>query len=211
VLAAVLALLASGEARSFPADLFGFRQQAQEDIADFPQWVSVLERHLRDDLVEGDCGERRLNRCHLAEWRTLIEGIRSLSPEEQLDRVNRYVNERRYILDIDLYGLEDYWAIPREFLPQGGDCEDFAIAKFLSLKWLGYDPGSIRVVVVQDTNLRIPHAVLAVQRGDDIRILDNQVRRVVSHRDIVHYVPVYSINEQRWWLHLPAGAGERAG
>lgn len=198
-------MLTSGEARSFPADLFGFQQQAQEDIADFPQWVSVLERHLRDDLAEGDCGERRLNRCHLAEWRAFIEGIRGLPPEEQLDRVNRHANERRYLLDIDLYGLEDYWAIPREFLPQGGDCEDFAITKFLSLKWLGYDPASLRVVVVQDTNLRIPHAVLAVQRGNDIRILDNQVRRVVSHRDIVHYVPVYSINEQRWWLHLPAG------
>ena len=65
----------------------------------------------------------------------------------------------------------------------------------------------VRIVVVQDTNLRVPHAVLAVGRGNDILVLDNQVRQVLPHRQIVHYAPVYSINQDSWRIHLPRGAG----
>src|SRR5690606_7024803 len=106
-------------------------------------------------------------------------------------------------LDIDNYGLDDYWAVAREFLYNGGDCEDYAITKLLSLRWLGLATERLRIVVLQDTNLRIPHAVLAVYDNDDIFILDNLTEQVVSHRDIVHYVPVYSINEAHWWIHTP--------
>ena len=112
-------------------------------------------------------------------------------------------NDKDYVLDLDNYGLEDYWAIPREFFANGGDCEDFAITKYFSLRWLGYPRETLRIVVVQDTNLRVPHAVLAVARGADVLVLDNQVREVLKHREVVHYVPVYSINESRWWIHMP--------
>ena len=95
----------------------------------------------------------------------------------------------------DNYGVEDYWAIPREFLCNGGDCEDYAITKLFSLRWLGLPAEDLRLVIVQDTNLRVPHAVLAVSRGADIFILDSQVQAVLSHRDVVHYAPVFSINE----------------
>jgi predicted transglutaminase-like cysteine proteinase len=129
--------------------------------------------------------------------------VRGLPLREQLARVNRYGNDHPYVTDIDNYGREDYWAVPREFLPRGGDCEDFVLAKYFSLRLLGYGVDELRVVVVQDTNLRVPHAVLAVARGGDTWILDNQVQQVRSHRDIVHYAPVYSINDRQWWLHVP--------
>ena len=73
----------------------------------------------------------------------------------------------------------------------------------LSLKQLGFDTNKMRVVVVQDTNQRIAHAVMAIDRQNDILILDNQVSQVMSHRNIFHYVPVYSVNETSWWMHLP--------
>ena len=77
------------------------------------------------------------------------------------------------------------------------------ITKLLSLRWLGFAIDDMRLVVVQDTNLRVPHAVLAVSQGRDTLILDNQVQAVLTDRDVVHYAPVYSINESRWWIHLP--------
>jgi predicted transglutaminase-like cysteine proteinase len=199
--------LASSGAAAFPGELFGYRQLPQEQVADFPQWLRVLERHLKDDLKDGpeagDCTARVLNRCHLAEWRRFLDEVRSLPGIEQLRAVNRFANTREYVLDIDNYGLDDYWAIPREFLGSGGDCEDYVITKLFSLLWLGYPADELRLVVVQDTNLRVPHAVLAVARGRDTLILDNQVQAVLPDRDVVHYVPVYSINESRWWIHLP--------
>lgn len=61
----------------------------------------------------------------------------------------------------------------------------------------------IRLVVLQDTNLRIPHAVLAVNTANDTLIMDNQVDEVISHKHILHYVPVYAVNEKKWWMFLP--------
>jgi len=196
-------MMLPSQAAAFPDDLFGSRQLPQSDNRDFSQWLDVLERHIRLDVPAGDCKERRFNRCHLERWREFLDGIRRLPRDEQLERINRYANKQHYMLDIDNYGIEDYWAVAREFLDRGGDCEDYALTKLFSLRWLDYPTDDVRIVVLQDTNLRIPHAVLAVVRGQDIAILDNQISEVVSHRDIVHYHPVYSINEHGWWLHLP--------
>lgn len=192
-----------GAVQAFPVDLFGYAQEPQQRLADFPQWLRVVERHLNDQLQDGDCKSRLINRCHLAEWRRFIDQTRSLPVREQLKAVNRYANSKDYVLDLHNYGVEDYWAIPREFLYNGGDCEDYAITKFFSLRWLGLPDEDLRLVIVQDTNLRVPHAVLAVARGPEVFILDNQVQTVLSHRDVVHYAPVFSINESRWWIHVP--------
>lgn len=199
----LLLALVPGLSAAFPGDLFGYREELQGNPGEFPQWLQVLERQLRDDLRDGDCGERRLNRCHMERWLSFLQQVRSLPATEQLREINRYANDKDYVLDLDNYGLEDYWAIPREFFANGGDCEDFAITKYFSLRWLGYPRETLRIVVVQDTNLRVPHAVLAVARGADVLVLDNQVREVLKHREVVHYVPVYSINESRWWIHMP--------
>lgn len=132
-----------------------------------------------------------------------MDAVRGASVTQQIKLVNKYANEKAYILDIENYGLADYWATPKEFLDTSGDCEDYAIIKMLSLKWLGYNVEAMRVVVVQDTNLRVPHAVMAIENKDDILILDNQIEEVISHADIFHYVPIYSVSERAWWMHVP--------
>ena len=188
---------------AFPDELFGSNQTRQPNIRIFTQWIKVLERHVLEDTPDGSCQENSINRCHLNRWREFLDSIRELPRDQQLKRVNQYANRKRYVLDIDNYGVEDYWAVAREFLHLGGDCEDYVITKLFSLRWLDYPTDDVRVVVLQDTNLRIPHAVLAVTLEQDIAILDNQIGEVVSHNDIVHYRPVYSVNEESWWLHLP--------
>jgi predicted transglutaminase-like cysteine proteinase len=198
-----LTLLPHADARAFPAGLFGYHEMEQPDTQTFAQWIQVLERHLRIDIPEGDCTGKVLNQCHMRDWLAFLERLRGRPAIEQLDAVNRYANHKRYVLDIDNYGVEDYWAAVREFLYNNGDCEDYAITKLFSLRWLGFPVESLRIVVLQDTNLRIPHAVLAVSLNNDILILDNQIQQIVSHRDIVHYAPVYAINEHHWWLYLP--------
>jgi predicted transglutaminase-like cysteine proteinase len=199
----LIAMVVGAPAAAFPPDLFGFRQTPQSGLEAFPQWLSALERHLRDNLEEGDCAERRVNRCHLRQWLAFLDRTRALPRAVQLREVNRYANEKSYVLDLENYGQDDYWAIPRQFLGAGGDCEDFAITKYFSLTWLGWSREELRVVVVQDTNLRVPHAVLAVGQGAEILILDNQVREVLPDQNVVHYAPVYSVNERSWWIHTP--------
>ena len=188
---------------AMPASLFGYHEIQKQNLSLFPQWLSVLERHILNLKGAGSCKSAKFNQCHLRQWQSFLKGIRHLPVSQQIKQVNRYANEKEYILDIENYGVADYWATPKEFLINSGDCEDYAIIKMLSMKWLGYDTHAMRVVVVQDTNLRIAHAVMAIERDDDILILDNQIEEVISHAAIFHYVPVYSVNENNWWMHVP--------
>ncbi len=169
----------------------------------FPQWLSVLERNIKQQALKSDCGAQSQDQCHIRNWLDFLKSIRHLPKIQQVNKVNLYANQHDYILDIENYGLEDYWATPREFLYNNGDCEDFAITKMLSLKILGFNMNSIRLVVLQDTNLRVAHAVLAVDTKNDTLIMDNQVDDVISHKYILHYVPVYALNEKKWWMFLP--------
>ena len=190
-------------ANALAADLFGYQQIKKQNLTLFPQWLSVLERHILNLKDANPCVAAKFNQCHLKQWQKFLNSIRHLEVKQQIKRVNKYANEKEYILDVENYGVADYWATPKEFLINNGDCEDYAIIKMLSMKWLGYDVDSMRVVVVQDTNLRIPHAVMAIENDNDILILDNQIEEVISHADIYHYVPVYSVNEKHWWMHVP--------
>ena len=168
----------------------------------FPLWIGVQKRYAEEAAAQREC-EKTSAQCPLSEWYKFLANQKGKSPREQLAAVNSYGNQKKYVLDSDNYGVNDYWATPREFLKNNGDCEDFAIFKYFSLRQLGFNPESMRIVILQDTNLRISHAVLAVYTGNDIVILDNQAEEIISHRDITHYVPIYTLNEKHWWLHIP--------
>lgn len=185
------------------AGLFGYQETARNNLKMFPQWLSVLERHIKTNVPEGQCQTHMLDTCHIKRWHNFLSNIQRLAPLEQIHRVNAFANEQAYVLDIDNYNMEDYWAVPREFLYKNGDCEDYAITKLLSLKQLGFDTSRMRIVILQDTNLRVAHAVLAIDYQGDTLILDNQVPEVMSHKYIVHYVPIYAVNENQWWMFLP--------
>ena len=183
--------------------LFGYQENIRTNLDLFPQWLSVLERNITQNAPVGNCESNRLDQCHVKVWQNFLTRIQTLSKREQLIAVNQFANEHEYILDIENYGIDDYWATPKEFLDNNGDCEDYAIIKMISLKKLGFDMSKIRLVVLQDTNLRTPHAVLAVDSPGDTLIMDNQVDEVISHKYIMHYVPVYAVNEKKWWMFLP--------
>lgn len=193
-----VAVFAQGQAMD--GKLFNTKEERKEGFAIFPQWVSVMRRHAEDHPTPENCPA---NLCKIADWQQMISSMRGRSSRDQLVTVNDFANRFRYVQDQDNYGRSDYWAIPREFLSFGGDCEDFAIIKYFSLRQLGVPAESLRIVVVQDANLRIPHAILAVYTRDDILILDNQIPEIISHRKVAHYVPVFSLNERNWWMHLP--------
>lgn len=195
--------LLTGAVDCVAGSLFGYQESARDNMELFPQWRSVLERHIRDLSLKKDCSQGDFEQCKFVNWLKFLDQIKGLPEIQKIQRVNEFVNKGLYVLDRENYGIEDYWATPREFLLLNGDCEDYAITKMLSLERIGVDVNRMRVVVVQDTNLRIPHAVMSVDQGKDILILDNQIKEVISHKYIYHYVPVYSINEKSWWMHIP--------
>lgn len=184
--------------------LFGALEARSDNVALFPKWTAMLARHaVERPEMQTPCGERVQRPCRYGDWARFLESVRRLDRQAQLDAVNRQMNRRRYVIDPTNYGVPDYWATPIQFLHLNGDCEDYAIAKYLSLRELGYDDDDLRIVVLDDLNLGVAHAVLAVYLDDDILILDNQIDSVVSADVIRHYRPIYSVNERHWWLHRP--------
>ncbi|MDA3833881.1 MAG: transglutaminase-like cysteine peptidase [Spirochaetales bacterium] len=175
--------------------LFNYVEMPQNNLWALQQWANTRTRHAKEDVpTQGS---------PIQTWFQMLNKTQHLSPQKQLIAINTFANRHPYILDIENYGLEDYWAIIKQFLQNNGDCEDYAITKVYSLRKLGFDNDQLRIVILQDTNLKVAHAVLAVFSTDDIVILDNQVTPILSHTDIKHYNPIYSINEKGWWLHLP--------
>src|SRR4051812_42929563 len=116
-LAALLLVTALAPARAgddirYPA-LFGSREVRSANLGPFQKWTWMLERqHDERGLYDGPCTARRFNRCHLQEWRQLLQDSASLEPMAQLDAVNSFMNRAPYVTDPVNYGVPDYWATP---------------------------------------------------------------------------------------------------
>jgi predicted transglutaminase-like cysteine proteinase len=202
VLVLLLALgLPAQAAPSYPP-LFGSAETPSQNLRLFTKWTGVLERHaVEKKLEDTPCSEGPFNKCFLQKWKHYLGEIQSYSALDKLREVNRFANYAPYITDPVNYGVADYWATPRQFLSKDGDCEDYAITKFYSLLTLGIPGDQMRVVVLNDLNLRIAHAVLVVYVDGVAWLLDNQIRDVVRADTVRHYRAIYSVNETTWWLH----------
>src|SRR4029453_17925948 len=93
--------------------------------------------------------------CKADEWLSFLDRVRGLSPEGQIRAVNREMNDKPYVTDPVNWHMADYWATPLQFLRKDGDCEDYAIAKYMALRDLGVSVDNMRIVVLNDLNLRI--------------------------------------------------------
>jgi predicted transglutaminase-like cysteine proteinase len=194
-LASAFAPAASAASNTPPDSIFGTKELHSSNLNMFPKWRDALRRF---DTELRTCAATA---CKAKEWNAFIDGVRNSSREEQVRAVNREMNDKPYVTDPVNWHMADYWATPLQFLRKDGDCEDYAISKYMALKALGFSVEDLRIVVLQDTNLGVPHAVLVVFLQGRALVLDNQVSGIVPADSIHHYHPYYSINEDGWWLH----------
>ena len=193
-LAAVLLTPESAGARTYPKIFGSVIELPSKNLAKFPKWGDMLGRWKNGAPCDsGTCTDKG--------WDSFLAELKTEDRPTQLKEVNKAMNAHRYILDQQNWGTADYWAAPFQFLKKNGDCEDFAISKYFALKALGVPIEDMRVVAVQDLNLKLGHAVLVVYEGSEAKLLDNQIKTVVPANSVRHYQPVYSINEDGWWLH----------
>ena len=125
--------------------------------------------------------------------------VESVPATEGLQRINTFLNRVPYFDDIVHWRVEDYWATPAETIASnGGDCEDYAIAKYFLLRELGVPLARLRMVYVRAGKSAQAHMVLAYypQPDADPLILDNLDDRVRSASNRPDLAPVYSFNEE---------------
>jgi predicted transglutaminase-like cysteine proteinase len=143
-------------------------------------------------------------------WQAEIKHMKSLPDDEKLVQANRFFNSRiRWTDDTQAWGAVEYWATPLELLGRGmGDCEDFAIAKYLTLVAAGVDVDKLRITYVKARLVdsgdvtNTAHMVLAYYpspTGEPV-ILDNLIRKIQPASKRHDLTPVYGFNGKGIWV-----------
>ena len=94
------------------------------------------------------------------------------------------------------------------FLRNGGDCEDYAIAKYFTLRRLGFAAESLRIVIAYDRHARDFHALLAAHVGGRSYFLEND-NTILNGGKLRPYAVSYAVNENHWWDHNNASVSGR--
>lgn len=198
--ALAVVLLASLAAPTWAEGLFGSIEIKANTIASIPKWVEALGRQRTENLL-GQCEQ---GRCKGAkqDWYEMVQGLKGRGRFEQMVEVHRWHNRYRYITDDRLWGRSDYWETPGEFMDMSGDCEDYSIAKYYTLRALGWSDDDLRMVILRDTVRDIPHAVLAVKYNGENYILDNLASEPLQDKYIRQYTPYYAVNSKARWVFI---------
>ncbi|MDR1854703.1 MAG: transglutaminase-like cysteine peptidase [Azoarcus sp.] len=143
-------------------------------------------------------------------WRTLIDQAKPLSERDKLEKANTFVNRHAfYESDLIVWGQVDYWATPLElFGKQAGDCEDFAIAKYITLRLLNVPLNKLRLVYARaqlggsDSTRTQAHMVLSYYEKptSEPLILDILVSDILPARKRPDLLPVFSFNHDGLWM-----------
>ena len=141
-------------------------------------------------------------------WQRLIDEERGGNEWQLIHAVNDFFNRVKFVSDKKHWGQVDYWATPVEFLATyGGDCEDFSIAKYFTLRELGVPDERLRITYVKAIRLNQAHMVLAYYENpeDEPLILDNLIPRIERASRRTDLVPVYSFNGNNLWMSKERG------
>jgi predicted transglutaminase-like cysteine proteinase len=151
--------------------------------------------------------EKVLERCradadgcpsYAAQFLRLINAVKSKSGRARLDEANRGVNAAiRFVSDFTQYGEADRWSAPlASFATAKGDCEDYAIAKYVALRDAGFPIDDLRVVMGRDRTIRQDHAVLAARLDGRWLILDSMRSELLEDSRVPDLTPVFAIDHR---------------
>lgn len=151
----------------------------------------------------------------IEQWQHTIQQSATLSDMDKLTVVNDFFNRSiEFVSDSRLWNMNDYWATPLEFLAQGaGDCEDYAIAKYFTLKEMGLSEEKMRITYVKAIELNQAHMVLTyfdTPKSVPL-VLDNLITEIKPASEREDLMPVYSFNGSGLWLAKARGTGQRVG
>ena len=163
------------------------------------KWLGV-QRKLDDEQVQLALCEGDRERCvspAALRFLAIVDDARAREGRARLGEINRAINLAiRPMSDEAQYGEIDVWSTPLVTFAHGaGDCEDYAIAKFVALRMAGISPDDLRLVIMRDTVHGEDHAVAAARLDGHWLTLDNRRMAMVEDAYIRNYRPVFVINQ----------------
>ena len=200
--------VAFAEEKQPEISLFNTLEYKINSLDALPQWQKALHKIAREDEMYTRCLKSDQGCASqptaVRAWIGMIRSLRvsGLSDREVFKKVNQFVNQWHYRSDTTNYDKSDYWASPMEFFQRSGDCEDFSIVKYVTMRQLGFRAEQLRIVVVKDLQRNLAHAVLVLRVGDEYLVADNLSDTIKSDNNFLDiYSPYYSINETTRWAH----------
>lgn len=196
---------ALAEARGHGMDRYPFDDLDRlAPAADFPPWADMMRRRALEPwsleaCLGADASTGMPAACPpaLRGARTVVLRGRSLMERDRLELVNRFVDRRRYLATAN----DNRWETLASFLRRGGDCEDFALAKYFLLRAMGMPAANLRVVVAHTRGSSGNHALLAVRLADGQALLLDTDDRMHPASRSGPYRYLYSVNEDALWDH----------
>jgi predicted transglutaminase-like cysteine proteinase len=146
------------------------------------------------------------------DWQEVIADNKNSDTADQLYEVNRFFNRLEFVDDLKHWNKNDYWATPVEFLStNGGDCEDFSIAKYFSLRAMGVPAVKLRLMYVKALRYNMAHMVLAYYETPKSipLVLDNLNKDILPANKRRDLRPVYSFNGEGLWMAKEQGRGKQ--
>ncbi|HEV8015397.1 MAG TPA: transglutaminase-like cysteine peptidase [Stellaceae bacterium] len=185
------------------AALFGSHEVYSQSTWRFAQWTEMLARSAVETKdAQHLCTTQTETQCTPPEWQALLDRMRGLDLRQQIDIANDAMNRHPYVPTMQNWHRSMYWETAFEFLRRGGQCQDYAIAKYLLLRAAGVPAELMRMVVLRDAAIGLDHAILAVYVDGEPLLLDNLRADIVPAAGVGYYHPYYSINETGWWFHF---------
>jgi predicted transglutaminase-like cysteine proteinase len=179
-----------------PFGLFTFR--APEGVL-WRKWRGIETDLAKDRVLLEQC-RTDVGNCppHAGQFLRLINAVKAKSGRAQLEEVNAGVNMAiRYASDFTQHGEADRWTAPLATFATGkGDCEDFAIAKYVALSEAGFPREHLRLVLVRDRAVRQDHAVLAARLDGHWLILDSRRSALMNDSEVTSFMPLFAINHR---------------
>jgi predicted transglutaminase-like cysteine proteinase len=137
-----------------------------------------------------------------ARFVAIVKEAREHEGRVRLNFVNQRVNHAiRYTNDRTQWGTPDEWSAPLaagkgSFETGLGDCEDYAIAKYVALRAAGVPAKQLRVLLVHDNIARLDHAVLAANEDSHWYVLDNRWTAAVEDNEVRRFTPLFALDDQ---------------
>jgi predicted transglutaminase-like cysteine proteinase len=163
------------------------------------KWLDV-ERQLDDERVQLALCDGDRERCvspAALRFLAIVDNAKALEGRARLGEINRAINLAiRPMSDLAQYGAIDVWSSPLvTFATGAGDCEDYAIAKFVALRQAGIAADDLRIIVMRDTIRGEDHAVAAAKLDGHWLMLDNRRMAMVEDANVRNYRPTFVIDQ----------------
>jgi predicted transglutaminase-like cysteine proteinase len=192
---AVFVVLSAGSAETRASDFDHLSERRFDALMRMPHWQQVARSLPKEAAVVRACLKGHCNSAGAVRLAAYLSRGLPGDRAEQLRTVHELVNRQPYREDPDQFGEEDRWQTPLAFAMRGGDCEDFAIAKYFLLRLLGVPAADLRVTVLTGSRSSEVHAVLLARHAGEWLVLDNRLEAPRPLRRYEGWILQYAVSE----------------